>query len=276
MKKLAAFFIIVIISVFGVAAAPVSGGEEKRSACFELPIVMYHNTHRKTNTFTVSPKELENDMLWVRDHGFTTVTLAEVIAFKETGVPLPEKPIMLTFDDGYQNNYYNAFPLFKKYSMKCVMSVVGELIDRNYQGDKHVDTRAHLNYEQIKEMHGSGLVEIQNHTYDLHKIGRRYGIKKIKGENSENYKAMLKNDLLKAHQKILENTGITMNAVAFPFGGYSKEAFEILREMGYKAALTCNEGLNKLTCDSDLFLLKRVNRPSGPSSERFFSKMLVK
>ncbi|MBR2038566.1 MAG: polysaccharide deacetylase family protein, partial [Lachnospiraceae bacterium] len=76
--------------------------------------------------------------------------------YVENGTMLPEKPVLLTLDDGYENNYTNAFPLLKKYNMKAVISLIGK------------DMR--LNENQLKEKHDSGLVEIGNHTYDLHSI----------------------------------------------------------------------------------------------------------
>lgn len=278
MKKFGLIFVLTVFAVFACAFLPAAAAEKIDTKNeYILPIVMYHSTHRKNlGKYTVSPAQLERDLIWVKENGYTTVTVSELVAFQEYGMPLPEKPIMFTFDDGYQNNYINAFPLFKKYGMKCVMSVVGTLTDNNYRENVSADICAHLNYEQIKEMADSGFVEIQNHTYNFHKMNRRYGLKKMKGENSELYKELIKTDLLKIHDKIHDKTGITMNAVAFPFGGYSTETIEILREIGYKAAFTCTEGINKITRESNLFVLRRYNRPSGLSSAQFFNKILVK
>jgi peptidoglycan/xylan/chitin deacetylase (PgdA/CDA1 family) len=247
---------------------------DKAQAEYTLPIIMYHSTFNSdTGKYRITPAQLQKDLIFIKEQGFTTIMLRDVIAYKEKGRPLPKKPIMLTFDDGYTNNYLYAFPLLKKYNMKCVMSVVGALIDANYKDGVKNETHSHVTYEQIREMNDSGLVEIQNHSYNLHRLKGRYGLKKNKGEDSASYEKMLKTDLTKLQNNLKEKTGIKCTALTFPFGGYSRETFKVMKEMGLKAGLSCNEGINKITRDSSLFCLHRYNRPSGISSAEYFKKI---
>jgi len=259
--------------------APAMPGKARRKAAdaYNVPIVMYHSIAKHgSGKYCITPATLEKDLLYLKENGFTAIVFSDLIAYQKKGAPLPEKPVMLTFDDGYANNYRNAFPLLKKHGMKGVIAVVGRWADDNIEGGR--GKGAHLTYEQIKEMHGSGVVEIQSHTYDMHKTGRggRYGMKKTRAESTQQYKEVLKTDLLTNHNKILKHTGITMTALAFPFGAYSKECFEVLKEIGYKASLTCTEGVNTITRSSDLYRLKRYNRPSGRSSAEFFAKITAR
>ncbi|MCL2540353.1 MAG: polysaccharide deacetylase family protein [Firmicutes bacterium] len=240
-----------------------------------LPIVMYHSiSNQRPGKFSLTPAQLEKDFVHIKQNGYTTIVAADLIAYQK-GVPLPEKPIMLTFDDGYMNNFYNVFPLLQKYDLKCIMSIVGILTDANYISDGTPNLSwAHMTYEQIREANDSGLVEIQNHTYNLHSYGKgRRGLAINRGEDAEKYKAMLKDDLLKLNNKLYERSGVKCTAIAYPYGSYCKEAIEAAKEIGLKAGFTCIEGVNKITPETDFFQLKRCNRPAGISSEKFFSKL---
>jgi peptidoglycan/xylan/chitin deacetylase (PgdA/CDA1 family) len=208
----------------------------------------------------------------LKEKGYTAIFVRDLINWKNGGFEMPQKPIMITLDDGYLTNYYYAYPLVKKYGMKCVMSVVGTLIDENYRaGSRH--TAAHVNYEQIAEMNKSGAVEIQNHTYDLHKnLKTQKGLRKIKGESSERYKERLSKDLLRLNSALEKHAGIRCSAVAFPFGVYSKETVGIVAGLGFQASFTCAGGINSIQKGGSLQLLKRINRAGGISTESFFKK----
>ena len=70
----------------------------------------------------LSPAQFESDLKYLKENGYHTVVVQDLIDYVEKGVPLPEKPVMLTFDDGYYNNYYYAFPLLEEYDAKIVIS----------------------------------------------------------------------------------------------------------------------------------------------------------
>lgn len=249
------------------------GQPEQRPAAefYNVPIIMYHSTHKKNpGKYCVTPALLEEDLKYLNFKGYTSIFIQDLIDFQEKDKCLPDNPIIITFDDGYTNNYLNAFPLFKKYETKCVMSIVGKYIDDNYKDGKLCPTRSHLSYVEIKELYDSGFVEIQNHTYNLHNTKGRIGLGKKKKESIDEYENILTEDLMLLQNNLKEKLNISCTTVAYPFGKYSKETESILKKLGFKAALTCNEGINKITKDSSLFYLKRYNRPNGKSSEKFF------
>lgn len=133
-----------------------------------------------------------------------------------------------------------------------------------------------MRWEDIKETMGDGTIEFQNHTYDLHSNTKgRYGTKKKRGESLEEYKAVLKEDILKLQNEFEENTNYSPNTFTYPFGQISKESNEIIKELGFKASLSCTSGVNIITKDKNcLYLLKRNNRPNGISTEKFFANLL--
>lgn len=244
----------------------------------EVPIIMYHSILKdpsRSNKYTVTPTVLEEDLKYIKDKGYTTVTIADLISYVYDDKPLPEKPIVLTFDDGHYNNYGYLFPLLEKYDMKAVISIVGSYTDKFTETDEANLNYSYLRWKDIKELMDTGRIEFQNHTYSLHSnTGKRNGTKKIKGETDEHYKNVLEEDILKLQQEFKENTNYIPQCFTYPFGGISNASLDIIKELGFKASLSCEQGINKLTKNpNSLYLLKRYNRPSYISTYNFFQKI---
>ncbi len=252
-----------------------AGGKEEG---VDVPIVMYHFVVQDTSRsadYMITPAQLEADLQYLQNHGYHTVLMTDLIRYVYDGVPLPEKPIVLTFDDGYYNNYLYAFPLLKKYQMKAVISIIGSQTDRYTQLGENYPAYSHCTWDQLVEMTNSGLVEVQNHTYDLHSNANgRKGCAKKKGEDSAAYRELLTNDVMKLQMEIKAHTGVTPNTFTYPFGSYSKETREIIRELGFQASLSCQSGVSKITSSPDsLFLLKRFLRTHKTGVEAYLSPL---
>ena len=239
-----------------------------------LPILMYHGVTEdpsKIGQFVISKAMLEEDLSYLQKAGCQTVTVDEVIRYVKEEQPLPEKPIILTFDDGYYNNYCYAYPLLQKYHMKAVISPIGKYSDLYSQNADQNPAYAHITWDNIREMMQSGLVEFQNHSYDLHhNTNGRTGAKKKKGESKAAYGAMLESDLLIFQEKMRENTGYTPTTFTYPFGGISEDSYEVLKRMGFLATLSCEERLNHIVrgdddCLKNMYRYLRSNRRSAES-----------
>ncbi|MCL1944704.1 MAG: polysaccharide deacetylase family protein [Firmicutes bacterium] len=236
-----------------------------------VPIIMYHNiSNHNPSKFVVTPKQLEQDLSYIKDMGFNPIFASDIVNYVQNSVPLPPKPIVLTFDDGYRNLYQFVMPLIQQYQFKIVVNIIGK------QTEQHLDDRfgkpanAHLDYIQLREMVDSELVEIGCHTYDMHKWGTRRGIAMKRGESIDDYKKALKQDNDKYIQAVNDKLDIVSTTFAFPFGRYSNTAKQELASMGYNVAFTCIYNINCINQDTDLMELNRFNRPSGPSSREFF------
>lgn len=244
----------------------------------ELPIIMYHSVLKDNSVspkYTVTPRQLECDLKYLKENGYEAITVSDLIDYTKGSKKLPKKPVMLTFDDGYYNNLYYAYPLVEKYGMKMVVSVVGKFTDDFSETDDSNPNYSHLTWAQIDEMQKSETVEIQNHTYNLHSLSPRMGCQKLNGESAKEYEKLLSDDLTKLQQKLKEKTGIAPNAFTYPFGSVSRESLDIIKKLGFKASFSCNEGINEITKDPKcLYMLKRFIRPSGLSSEDYFNKIL--
>lgn len=242
-----------------------------------LPIIMYHSVLRdnaRTGQYVVTPSSLEQDMLYLKEHGYTTVAVNDLIEYVYNGAPLPEKPVMLTFDDAYYNNLTYLEPLLIEYDMKAVISAVGSYTQQYSQsGDKNPNY-AYLSWEDLKEMSRRGYIEIQNHSYDMHKNGDRKGAGRKQGESLEVYSQALSDDVMRMNKNLQENCGITALCFTYPFGRISRESEDILKDLGFKATLSCYERINYITRGNPecLFQLGRYNRHGALSTEEFMKK----
>ena len=244
----------------------------------KIAVVMYHgliDDTSKQNKYFIDTKYFEEDLKYLNENGFQTIFASDLISHFEKNTPLPEKPVLLTFDDGYYNNYTFAYPLLKKYNCKAVISPIGYPADEAAKENRQNTFYSQCTWKQLKEMSDSGLVEIQNHTYNLHHIDSgRNGAKNNPNENFETYKKLLSDDLLKFNQRMFEEIGKYPDSVVFPFGARSKQSIEIVKSLGFKAAFDCEEKINTLSSSEDLFYIHRFLRPNNMSSKDFFENTI--
>lgn len=239
-----------------------------------VPIVLYHSVMVNGDRYSVTPAEFENDLKYFIKSGYTSVTMSDLIEFVYNDVSLPQKPIVISMDDGFYNNYKYAYPLLKKYNTKAVLSIVGKYSDNFTRIKSENLSYSHVTWDQVREMSESGLIEIQNHTYNLHESNKgRIGTKKKKSESIADYEEVLRDDIGKLQEKITETIGFTPNTFTYPYGAVSKESVDILKSMGFKATLETCGGVNVITKDPDsLFELKRNDRPHGMSTSAFLKR----
>ncbi len=275
---LAPLFFITIVAFCHLPLYSKANSTPDKNDGIPLPVIMYHiilkNPGNK-NKFIISEKTFENDLQYIKNNGFTTVLVKDLIEYTENKKDLPEKPILLTFDDGAYNNYLYAFPLAKKYEAKFVFSPIVKEVEKYTKIKDETPSYSYANWEQINEMAASGLAEIQNHTYNMHSSCKpRIGCTKAKNENNEKYKEFLTSDLLKAQKSIEENIGAKPTAFFYPFGAISETSEEIIRSLGFKATFDCENKINFIKKDpTTLFRLHRFLRPPNLSSQEFFQKI---
>jgi peptidoglycan/xylan/chitin deacetylase (PgdA/CDA1 family) len=232
---------------------------------------MYHEVKpAKSGKDAITPYEFESDLKYLKENGYTAIDMSELIAYVNDGKELPEKPVIISFDDGYYNNYVYVFPIIKKYNTKIVLSIIGKSTD-DFTCDpaKNLDY-THLSWTQINEMLDSGLVEIQNHTYNMHhNTSARFGCAKNYGESSKHYEEALSNDLQKLQDEIRLFTGEVPNTFTYPYGKISDESLPIIEKLGFKASLSCTYGINVIQRKNfSLYGLKRICRVHGTGAKK--------
>lgn len=276
--RIGAFIITLILTIYSHYTVPASPLERLSGTEKQVPVIMYHNILNKKSLlgkFVISPEELEQDLIYLKQNGFQTVVISDLISFVYDRKSLPDKPIILTFDDGDYAVYRYLFPLLEKYDMKAVVSIIGKVTDDYSSREQTGNPFPNLTWEQIKELVESNRVELQNHTYDMHKNN---GAKQAWKESGEAYSIRLTSDLNTLQNRMKEMIGIEASALTYPFGSTSSSSDNIIKSIGFKASLSCNERVNTLkTGQPDcLFSLGRFNRPHGISTAKFFSRFIVK
>ncbi len=227
---------------------------EEPEQTMRLPVIMYHsvlNNPGKRGKYTISPDDLETDLQWLKENGYRTVTIDELIAFAEDGREIESlregldgafaKPVLLTFDDGHFNNAHYVSPLLKEFGNTAVLFVVGEFIDKSESEGVQNPNFSYVSRETLKKLVEEGLWEIESHSYNLHHNRKREGVKRAHGgESDEHYYGVLREDFTKIGELIKEVTGRAPRAFAYPLGAMSKEADDVLRELGVKLTFSCS------------------------------------
>jgi len=251
-----------------------------------VPVLIYHSISKTdSGAAVVSEREFKKQLSAIKLAGFNTVTIDDMINYVEKGIELPKNPICITFDDGYLDNYEIAFPLLKQYNMKATMFVIGSSIGNNgkYKDTEHTSI-PHFTYEQAKEMIDSGLVSIQSHTYDMHQWAPfenldeeyvRENINQLDIETEKEYIEALREDAKILKEKLYDNLGVDVTALAFPGGYYNRLANVILEEEGIKVTFSTEEGVNELVkgLPQTLYSLKRFNMTEGMNLIQLLAKI---
>lgn len=201
-----------------------------------IPILAYHMINDGTSAYSVSPELFEAHLNYLKEEGYTAISLLEFAKAKKGKFVLPDKPVVITFDDGYEDNYTTALPLLEKYGMKgSVFMVVNDIGRTGY-----------LSLDQLKEMERRG-IEIGSHT------ANHLPLPSLAADKKQEEIAISK--------LLLEWKGLkTVFFLAYPNGKYDDESRKILKESEYLGALTGVSGLN--TAETDPYVLHRVNMPN--------------
>ncbi len=227
-----------------------------------LPILMYHSVAEGAESdYRIRPQTFSADLQYLKEHGYTTISAAQLIDYTNGIGVLPERPIMLTFDDGFYNNYSLVLPLLEEYDMCAVISVVGEFTDKLAPESPHVDAYSYLTWSDLQALLESERVELGSHTYALHSNAGRCGCAITDGESEETYHMLLLEDLGMLQTRFQEELQMQPFLFAYPYGFLCPESRSILQELGILITLNCREAPNQITRDPDcLYGLNRYNR----------------
>lgn len=208
--------------------------------CLNVPILMYHHIQpadlakeKWQTNFTVDNGTFENQMAYLVNSGYTTISLNQLVQALIGRQSLPPKSIVLTFDDGYYDIFTYAFPIFQKYQIKANLMISTGLIENS----------DYLNWNQIREMTASGLVSVYNHTWSHNNLA---------GSNIEK----VRYEIQTANSQLENYLGVKTNIFAYPYGSQNSIVTSILRENGFIAAVSTYPGT--VQCDSFLMTLHRT------------------
>ncbi|VDL06679.1 hemin storage protein [Bordetella pertussis] len=199
--------------------------------------------------------------------GFNLISMQQIIDSRAGVRPLPPRPILLTFDDGYASTYTKVFPLLKKFNYPAVVAVVTSWTDAP-AGTKirlspkiEVPHDFFMTWAQLREMAQSGLVELASHSHNLHRgvlanpqgneqpaaSSRQYLPASGRYENDAEYRARVRQDLKTSADLIREHTGVTIRSIVWPYGAHNRDTDQVAAEVGLNIGLTLQPGPNTPT-----------------------------
>ena len=214
-------------------------------------ILMYHSIGDNDAFFTTSSHTFAKQMDYLDKHGFKVISLEELLNNFKNKKKIEAKTIVLTFDDGYEDNYTNAFPILQKYNFPATIFLTTDLIGQTANFKM-------LDWSQIKIMHQSGLIDFEPHTASHAKL-TKLSAQEITKE-------------IDASKTIIEKQlDKTCNFFAYPFGEYNHQVINIVKDH-FQAAVTVKTGsVSPVDC---LFELKRNSIDSQTSWAQFIGQAL--
>ena len=222
----------------------------------KVAILGYHGVlPKKLNTsgdnLIIDMEKFEEQLKYLKKNGYNTMTLDEFNCWKNGKCKKKHKSVLITFDDGYQNNYDYAFELLKKYDMTAVVFCVGEHINSNNPLFMNIET-----IQESKDKYPN--IEFASHSYNLHHRGDR------------NYNSV--NNDAKSMKNLIDS-----NYYAYPFGEHNPEYIKALKDNGYNLAFTFGPGKEHRKADisDDNYKIPRLNISNDMSLFKFALRILL-
>ena len=278
-KKLVIFsailcFVMIFSAVANTFLPVISVFKEKKQ---EVLILMYHQVSENSSLwgdYVIPTSLLKEDFEYLKNNNYTPIKIKDILDFTKGTKELPEKVVVITFDDGQRSFLTKVVPLLEEYNYPAVVNIVGALTDLYTENGETNDKYAYLNWNDIKTLSQNPLVEIGHHSYNFHSLGYRRGMGKIYGESNSAYSEIIKTDIEKLNEKLLSNIGERPYILAYPYGIRNDTLLEIAKDENFPVTLSCRESINKISVGDELFELGRFNRPYGKSSDIYFESII--
>ena len=199
----------------------------------KILVLNYHQVQTANSALAVAEKDFEAQMNYLSSNGYVSITPDELYSGLNGEFELPPKPVLITFDDGYVDNYTNAFPILKYYGMRATIFVIPAFVGKydNY-----------LTWEQLREMEENGIT-VESHTMN------HYKLEELPDDE-------IRSELLNSKQLLEEKLGHPVEFLAYPTGTYNLHIAGIAKAVGYKGAYTIKYG--NVDLGSNFYALERV------------------
>jgi len=214
-------------------------------------ILAYHCIdYEKNNGLKVPKEQFRRQMKYIKDNGYCTITLDELYKFMLNNKPIPEKSVVITFDDGYIDNYKNAYPILKEFNLKATIFVISKTIDKR---------KAYMTSNQLKELQANG-IDIQSHTLDHEEL------------TTLSYKQQL-NTLKESKISLEKILGETVNYIAYPYAKYNNDTIKATMNAGYAMGFILGGTVARK--DDGIYTLRRMCVIPSDSMDVFRSRLNI-
>ena len=227
----------------------------------KIPVLLYHNfvtqvpeTDPDNFNYINTPESFEENIKILLENGYTIISMKELDEANNYKKELPNKPIIITFDDGYYSNYEYIYPILKKYNIKASIFIITDKIGQEIDGIKYLD------WDECLEMQNSGLVEIFSHS-KKHVFYDKLPVREIRDDVKESYR-MIEKHLGKQKLKVF----------AYPYGAYTNETVQTLKNNGIDFQVY-DIGINNFR-SLDKNFIKRINIPCEMTGREIIDEIL--
>ncbi|MEW2072742.1 polysaccharide deacetylase family protein [Streptomyces sp. NPDC012403] len=220
-----------------------------------VPVLMYHavaaDPNEATRALSVTPEAFAEQMAVIADRGLTPVTTAELAAHWRSGRPLPARPVLVTFDDGYEGVHRHALPVLAKHGFPATLFVSTGWLRGPYDTGGGLDTM--LDWDQVRELAGAG-VEIGGHSHSHPQLDQLD-------------EGRLRSELILCKEIVSDQLGSAPASFAYPYGYSSRRVRRAVRETGYAQALAVGNGLARRS--QGPYALRRVTVRRSTDTDEF-------
>jgi peptidoglycan/xylan/chitin deacetylase (PgdA/CDA1 family) len=233
-----------------------------------IPVLMYHHVNKAGSFINVKPEIFDRQMRFIKDKGYETINTRDYIEIIEQKRQIPKRALMITFDDGWRDNWLYAYPILKKYGLKAVIFIITSLIaikrepsinEENYilpdhKGCLSMIRSGHssdvmLSWDEIRQMEDSGLIDIQSHSHTHKRWDKMY-------KNIDELMLHLSLELRMSKKIIEEKLNKKCFALCWPWGIHNKDYIDVAKAEGYRLCFTTEKGTNLI--HTDPYSIKRI------------------
>lgn len=219
----------------------------------ESIILCYHDIDKSNDMYAVTYKMFKKHMKYLKDEGYKFLTLDEYVKFAHGELELPEKNVMITFDDGLRSFYTKAYPVLKEMNIPATLGIVSSWI---YGENKESDIRAVMTWDEVREVDKDPLIDVVSHTHNMHyqdtidSFGDTMGTaghllyKNGRYETEEEYKARLDADMKATQDSFQKELGRKATAMIWPYGDNSGVSIRSAQEHGMMTTFNFSGGVN--------------------------------
>ena len=248
----------------------------------DLPILMYHHFDNDvSNYMVVSPKTFEQHLKTISDAGYNTIDFKQLVDYVYKGTPLPENPVILTFDDGYTSNYEIARPILEKYGMKATVFAIGSSFGKSTYKDTSHSITPHFSLDLAGKMLEENTIQIESHSFDMHQWAAyeentpaRSNIIPFEGESDEDFTFALLTDIYSYSELWWKHFKRSFYALSYPGGQYNQLSEKIIHNAGIPVTVTSDTDTRNIIVQGlpqTLYALSRWNITEKTTSDSILS-----
>ncbi len=250
----------------------------------QVPILMYH-------AFTDDPSAITGVKAYIGDFrdqlsalraaGYHPIFYQDLIDYVDRGTPLPDNPILISMDDGYQSNLDLAVRVLEEENFTATIAVIGSSVGKSTYKDTGISILPHFSLESAKPYVERGILDIQTHSYDLHQVPSldgedcRPGVLRMEGEDEFAYVDMLTADFQRAKAQLQSVLDVSCLVYTYPHGRYDTLSEVVLHSLGLRVTVTTDPGVNVVIkgIPQSLYQLKRIDVPGGMTGDELLQTL---